>query len=124
MLDHSKRRADGQSAERLAEQFLCSQGFRPIAANFLTRVGEIDLIMEDGPTLVFIEVKRRRNDAYGEPEESVTPAKCRRIVRSALIYLNRHGAPERLMRFDVVIIDPEGIRHIPNAFDAGAWFPL
>ena len=72
MLDHSQRRADGFSAERLAEQFLRSKGFRPITANFLTRVGEIDLIMEDGPTLVFIEVKRRRNDAYGEPEESVT----------------------------------------------------
>jgi len=124
MLDHSERRADGLGAERLAEEFLRGKGFRPVTANFLTRVGEIDLIMEDGETLVFIEVKRRRNDAYGEPEESVTPAKCRKIVRSALVYLHRFRAFERPLRFDVVIVEPEGIRHIPNAFDAGAWFPV
>ncbi len=123
MLDHSERRADGFGAERLAEDFLRKKGFRPVAANFLTRVGEIDLIMEDGPTLVFIEVKRRRNEAYGEPEESVTAAKCRKIVRAALVYLHRYRAFERLLRFDVVIVEPDGIRHLPDAFDAGAWFP-
>ena len=80
--------------------------------------------MEDGATLVFIEVKRRRNEVYGEPEESVTPGKCRKIVRSAMVYLHRYRAFERLLRFDVVLIDPDGIRHIPDAFDAGSWFPL
>lgn len=124
MLDHSERRADGFNAERLAETFLRGIGFRFVAANFLTRVGEIDLIMEDGATLVFIEVKRRRNEAYGDPEESVTAAKRRRIVRSALVYLHRFGVRERLMRFDVVIVEPERIRHFPDAFDAGAWLPM
>ena len=124
MLDPSQRRADGESAERLAEAFLAERGFRPIAANFLTRFGEIDLIMADGDTLVFIEVKRRRNDLYGDVESSVTPAKCRRIVKSALIYLHTRRIQDRLLRFDVVVMDGGGIRHLPNAFDAGAWFPV
>lgn len=124
MLDPSKRRADGQSAERLAERFLETKGFRPLASNFLTRFGEIDLIMDDHGTLVFIEVKRRRNEAYGEPEEAVTVVKQRRIVRSALDYLRRWHQHDRLMRFDVVVIDSSGIRHIPDAFDAGGWFSV
>jgi putative endonuclease len=124
MLEHSKRRADGQDGERLAEEFLESKGFRFLAANFQTRFGEIDLIMEDGPTLVFVEVKRRRSGSYGEGEEAITPEKCRRIVKSALIYLTVNRIGERLMRFDVVSVGPEGPRHAPNAFDAGAWFPI
>jgi putative endonuclease len=124
MLNHSERRTDGQDAERLAEDFLRSRGFRPVASNYLTRVGEIDLIMEDGATLVFVEVKRRRSGTYGEPEESVTAEKCRRIVRAARVYLHKAGAEERLLRFDVVVVDPAGIRHIPAAFDAGGWFPF
>lgn len=124
MLDPSLRRADGQSAERLAERFLRNKGFRLIASNFLTRYGEIDLIMDDGGTLVFVEVKRRRNEAYGDPEQSVGALKQRRIVRSALVYLRRCGNADRLMRFDVVIVDQDGLRHLPNAFDAGGWFPI
>lgn len=124
MLDPSKRRADGQSAERLAEHFLESKGFRPLASNYLTRFGEIDLIMDDRGTLVFIEVKRRRNEAYGEPEESVTVVKRRRIVRAALDYLRRWNYHDRLMRFDVVIVDLSGFRHITDAFDAGGWFSV
>jgi putative endonuclease len=124
VLDHSARRADGLDAERLASLFLQSRGFRPITSNFFTRHGEIDLIMADGPALVFIEVKRRRNGAYGDPEESVTAAKCRRIVRSALVYLHRYRQTGKLVRFDVVIVEPDGVRHIPDAFDAGGWSPV
>lgn len=124
MLDHSERRADGQSAERHAEAFLITRGFRPITANYQTRFGEIDLIMEDGATLVFVEVKRRRTGAYGDGEEAITREKCRRIVKSALIYMHLHRISDRLLRFDVVSIGPDGIRHLPDAFDAGAWFPV
>ena len=86
MLNHSQRRADGLSAERLAEKFLRDKGFRFITANFLTRVGEIDLIMQDGPTLVFIEVKRRRNDAYGERERQFQLLRRGRYAEFNLLY--------------------------------------
>jgi putative endonuclease len=124
MLDPSQRREDGFDGERRAEGYLRARGFRLVAANFLTRVGEIDLIMEDGDTLVFIEVKRRRNERYGEPEQSVTPGKIRRILKAALVFLHRHGIQDRMIRFDVVILDGDVIRHLPNAFDAGAWHPV
>lgn len=108
----------GDDGETLAEQFLLKKGFRLITQNYSSRWGEIDLVMEDGPTLVFVEVRRRSNTAFGYPEESISPKKIQRVIKTALAYLMNTGTSHKMVRFDVVSIVPGRIRHIPDAFSA------
>ena len=99
------RRAEGKSAEDLAAAFLESKGMRILERNFhFGRAGEIDLVAEDGETLVFVEVKARSSTLYGSPEEAVTPAKRRAIRKAAEGYLFVRGVADRECRFDVVTI--------------------
>jgi putative endonuclease len=96
---------------------------RTLTRNYQARVGEIDLVMMDGDTLVFTEVRFRADEAYGSGAETVTRAKQQRIVRAARNYLSRHaGNNDMHCRFDVVSIGTrEGrmlIDWIRNAFDA------
>lgn len=108
----------GAQAERLAETFLVKQGLKPIAQNYRTRRGEIDLIMRDGNTLVFVEVRLRSNANYGNGIDSVTARKRTRIVAAAQSYLQTLGrAPA--CRFDVVALttlNAESIEWIRDAF--------
>ena len=69
----------GRDGETAAEKYLEGKGYHFLARNFKRTHGEIDLIMEDGETLVFIEVKSRTNRRYGEPKEAVTPFKQQHI---------------------------------------------
>lgn len=95
----------GRSGERRAEQFLRGRGLRPLARNYRCRGGEIDLVMLDGPILVFIEVRYRRSDRYGSAEATVTAPKQRRIIHAARHFLSRHRRfADRPGRFDVVAI--------------------
>jgi putative endonuclease len=82
--------------------------------------GEIDLILRDGTTLVFVEVRSRRASAarFGGAAASIGAAKRQRLVKTALHYLMRWPAPPAC-RFDVVAIDGERIEWLPGAFDAG-----
>ena len=82
----------GRIGESLARAHLTAQGYRIIAANYRTRWGEVDLIARDGATWVFAEVRTRRSDTYGLPEESVTAAKLARIIQTAQEYLAEHAA--------------------------------
>ncbi len=96
---------------------------RTLVRNYQARVGEIDLVMRDGDTLVFAEVRFRADETYGSGADTVTRVKQRRIIRAARNYLSRHaGANEMYCRFDVVSIGTrEGrtlINWIKNAFDA------
>jgi putative endonuclease len=75
---------------------------RIIDRNYRSRYGEIDLIAEEGETLVFVEVKARRGTAYGTPEESVTARKRDRLVLTAQTYLAERGLEQRDWRIDVV----------------------
>ncbi len=85
--------------------------------NFYSRTGEIDLIAREDGYLVFVEVKYRSSWRFGSPEEAVTPAKQRSIVRTARFYLLRRGFPEGTpCRFDVLAIDGEELRLLRNAF--------
>ena len=91
--------------------------------NFRARGGEIDIVAREGDVLVFVEVRSRGDAGFGTPEESVAPAKRRRIVAAARGYLS--GVPPsswREARFDVVAIEGSGdaaeLRHYPAAFDA------
>ncbi|MEI8055491.1 MAG: YraN family protein [bacterium] len=72
----------GKNAENLACDYLQRQGLKLVAANYLCKCGEIDLIMHDGTTLVFIEVRYRKASNYGDGIATVTKAKQRKIIRA------------------------------------------
>lgn len=95
----------GNAAELAAGRFLQRQGLRQLDSNFRSRFGEIDLVMEDGDTIVFVEVRLRRDGRFGGAAGSVTAAKQQRLLRTAAIYLERHSMAHRPARFDIVAFD-------------------
>jgi putative endonuclease len=107
----------GQAAESRAEAFLKSNGLKLVARNWRCRFGEIDLVMQDGPTLVFVEVRLRSRSDFGGAAASVTSSKQKKLLAAARQYL---GALKTLppCRFDVVALTgntpPDWIK---NAFD-------
>ena len=106
----------GAARERQARAHLEHGGLLFVDANYHCRLGEIDLIMRDGTTLVFVEVRYRASDRFGTPAETVTRAKQRRLQAAAGHYLQAHpsNAP---CRFDVVAIGGEHrIEWIRDAF--------
>lgn len=117
------RQSTGKLGEDLATVELWHQGYVILARRYRTRYGEIDIVAQDGETLVFVEVKARRTDRFGTAAESITPWKQRRIAAMALDYLAWSGRTESLCRFDVVAIDGVAtdrvtIQHIKDAFCA------
>lgn len=96
----------GKRAERLAVRYLKRQGLTFIAQNVYARFGEIDLIMQDGETWVFVEVRARSSEKYGGAAHSMTYNKRGRLIRTAHYYLQYH-CPNQLppCRFDAVLID-------------------
>lgn len=119
----NKRQETGAQGEHLARKFLEKQGMVLICANYACRWGELDLVMLEEQTLVFIEVKTRRSLRYGSALEAVTPQKQRRLWMSVRDYLLKHPH-EGPVRFDVVGIHrqsgQEKIDYVRNALDAGA----
>lgn len=111
----------GKTGERLAAEALTMRGYHLKEQNFRCRHGEIDLVMEDGPDLVFVEVKTRRGSSYGMPEEAVTARKRQKLVEVASYYLDLHSCSERPWRIDVVAVQlsasgkPEAIRIYQHA---------
>ncbi len=113
----TRAKASGNLAETLVAGYLQTRGLRLIARNYNCRLGEIDLILADGATLVFAEVRLRRSRDFGGAAESITGAKRQRILRAARHYLS--GRPETPCRFDVVLLDaldPDRIEWIKDAF--------
>ncbi|MCB1864580.1 MAG: YraN family protein [Chromatiales bacterium] len=115
---------DGASAERRAEAHLQRHGLLTVTRNFRTRRGEIDLVMRDGETLVFVEVRMRSSSRFGGAAASVDRRKRARLAACALEYIARHHARDwPACRFDVMTLDgndasePQWIR---NAFDLDA----
>lgn len=111
----------GQLAENLAASFLEKRKLAVLARNFRCRGGEIDLVCRDGKTLVFVEVRLRRNAGFGGAAASVTPTKQRRIVLAAQHYLTATGKHGSDCRFDCVLLDGPGearIEWIRDAFAA------
>ena len=107
----------GQSAESRAEAFLQRHGLKLVARNWRCRFGEIDLVMQEAATLVFIEVRLRSRSDFGGAAASVTPAKQKKLLAAARQYLaTLKTLPP--CRFDVVALSgdaaPDWIR---NAFD-------
>ena len=106
----------GNYGEALAVKYLSDKGCKILARNFRSKMGEIDVIAEDGKYIVFVEVKYRTDNLYGEPFEAVTAAKRRKIRRTAELYLLKTGNINRDCRFDVIDILDGRIEHYENAF--------
>lgn len=94
----------GQAAEEQALRYLQQQGLDLVERNFSCRCGEIDLIMREKQTLVFVEVRQRSSRRFGGAAASVTSAKQARLVQTAALYLQRFAKPPAC-RFDLVAID-------------------
>lgn len=110
----------GAEAERLVRDYLEARGFRFLYQNYRNGKYEIDLIMEDGEYLVFLEVKARKTTRYGTPADFVTAKKQANIITAAGAFLAEHACTDRFVRFDVaeVYLDRGEIRHLPDAFRA------
>lgn len=119
----AKHLETGKKGELIAVDFLQRQGFEILETNWRHKRLEVDIIARDGETLVFVEVKTRSQDLFGQPEVFVTPAKEKRLAVAAAAYMNliRH---EWSIRFDVVSIlyknetDPQ-VRLLKDAFFPG-----
>jgi putative endonuclease len=110
---------DGARAEALAAAFLERSGLAVLERNFRVRGGEIDLVCRDARTLVFVEVRLRRNGEFGGAAASITAGKRRRLILAARHYLARQ--PDADCRFDCVLMDAlneSAIEWIKNAFSA------
>ena len=111
----------GVAAEDQAEVFLKKNGYRILDRNVAYKVGEVDIVAEDGETLVFVEVRSRTDPDQVHPAATVTKKKQRQIVRTAMAYCQHHKIRDTMIRFDVVaVLGPEGeIELFRNAFEAG-----
>lgn len=107
----------GSDAENLAAIFLGQNKLRLVARNYRCRFGEIDLIMQDDDTLVFVEVRMRSSDHYGGAAASITPRKQAKLIQTARYYLSQQDN-DMLCRFDAILISGNSeIEWIQNAFD-------
>ena len=113
----------GKIGEALAVEHFKAQGYEIRAQNYRTRSGEIDLIVQRGKRVVFVEVKTRRSSKFGAPQAAVTPAKQKQISKISLNYLQRHNLLDVPCQFDVVAIilswefELVKLQHIENAFE-------
>ncbi len=120
--NQSPKQKTGNETEQLACNYLIEQGLLLVERNYKTQRGEIDLIMRDKDTLVFVEVRYRKNDLYGGAVESINWHKQQRIICAAKNYLIRFRLSEKCpCRFDVIGISGNlqfpDIEWIPQAFD-------
>ena len=98
------RRSLGRRGENYAAQYLLDHGYAIRARNWRCAVGEIDLVAEKDGALIFVEVRTRRGDRLGTPEESITPAKRVKLIAAAQTYLDEQGQTDRDWRIDVIAI--------------------
>lgn len=115
----------GRWGEDAAAEFLKRKGYRIVGRNYACRLGELDIIAEKGRWVVFAEVKTRKNADFAQAAEFVTPAKQRRLITAAELWLGQNPTKKQ-PRFDVIeVYAPQGIkterpdiRHMEDAFEA------
>ena len=122
------RQTLGALGERIAARWLRRGGWEIVAERFRSGRRDLDLVARRGAEVAFVEVKARRGGGYGDPVEAVTWRKRRELVRSAQVWIDRHGRAGETYRFDVVGVllseargDPAGrprvrVRHVVDAF--------
>ena len=118
MSDNDTTSRTGRSAEELAAHHLEQQGLTISARNYRCRGGEIDLICRDGKTLVFVEVRLRRNASFGGASASITRSKQQRIALAAQHYLLANGKTDAPCRFDCLLLNRLSNQHIEWLRDA------
>jgi len=121
MADNDTTTTTGQQAEALAAAFLDKRGLTVVTRNFRCRGGEIDLVCRDGKTLVFVEVRLRRNTNFGGAGASITARKRQRIILAAQHYLAAKNAATSDCRFDCLLLDrldERSIEWVRDAFSA------
>ena len=106
----------GKKNEIKAVKYLSDKGFKILTTNFSTRYGEIDIIAQKENVLVFVEVRSKKSDAYGHAEETITQKKIDRIKKTAEIFLIENNCLFDEVRFDVIAITNQNLRHIEDAF--------
>ncbi|MBY7155679.1 YraN family protein [Enterobacter hormaechei] len=116
------RKQTGDAWELKARRWLEGKGLRFVAANVRGRGGEIDLIMKDGQTIVFVEVRYRQSSRFGGAAASVTLAKQQKLLQTAHLWLARHNVSFDTVdcRFDVVAFTGNAIDWLKNAFGEDA----
>lgn len=120
----------GKIGEDYVRQWLLEKGYVILDVNYHSRFGEIDIIVKDSQYIVFVEVKTRDVVHKGAPLEAVTRIKQKKIVQTALLYLQEHTELQNLQpRFDVAGVITNGqkkqvkeVQYITNAFDGGGVF--
>ena len=115
----TSRQSLGEHGEALAARWYSDRGYEIVARNWRTRSGEVDIVARRGGTLVFCEVKTRTGSAFGEPAESVTPAKQRKIRSTAVAYIATLGGEDvrpKSLRFDVACVVGREVEVIEAAF--------
>lgn len=108
----------GNDAELKARRYLEQHGLRTLATNYRCRWGELDIVMEDGRQLVFVEVRFRADRRFGGAAASVTRTKQEKLLRTAAVFLEQHALAHRPVRFDIVAINgPDApVEWLPDAF--------
>lgn len=104
ILPDDPRHRFGRRAENYAARELRRQGYKILARNWRTKIGEVDLIARDGDDLVIVEVKARQDDHFGGPELAVGPTKQRKLSKLLALYVQEHGLEDVNCRFDVVSV--------------------
>ncbi|ABR90287.1 Uncharacterized conserved protein [Janthinobacterium sp. Marseille] len=107
----------GQAGEDQALIYLQQQGLQLLERNFRCKGGEIDLLMQDGKALVFVEVRMRSEKKFGGAAASIGTAKQKRLIIAAQIYLQRYSMPPPC-RFDVIAFDDKEMTWLKNAIEA------
>jgi putative endonuclease len=111
----------GKIGEEIAVQYLEENGYIILEKNLKFTFGEIDIIAEKNNYICFVEVKSRKTEKYGLPEEAITQFKKKKIIKVAQLYIKKKHIRNKLFRFDVISINfnkciSRKIRHIKNAF--------
>ena len=113
----------GNLGERLARQHLLKLGCRILDTNYRCQWGEVDIIASNKDAILFVEVKTRRSTSYGVPEESITPAKTRKLIAAAETYLEEHNLSDSHWRIDLISVEMDRLgrvlplRHLRNAVE-------
>ena len=112
------KRQAGDKYEERAIEFLTEKGMVLVTRNYQCKLGEIDLIVKDGTTIIFVEVRYRKSLFFGGAAMSVTPAKQRKISLAALHFLQSKKSDNAVCRFDVLAFGDTGEQWIQDAFQS------
>jgi len=113
---NNKRINLGRTGEDISVKFLKKQGYKIMERNYRCSLGEIDIVAKDKNILCFVEVKTRKTEEYGLPEEAIDRHKQKKLTKVALAYLKQKRIYKQDLRFDVVSVYPNHIELIKDAF--------